>query len=63
MSFVCADAVPVRRVQHESVNWLDIELPNTLEIIILLFIYAVEILGEINAYYVTFPIGILCCTP
>ena len=34
---------------------LDIELPNTLEIIILLFIYAAEILGEINAYYVTFP--------
>lgn len=32
-----------------------IELPNTLEIIILLFIYAAEILGEINAYYVTFP--------
>ena len=38
-------------VQHR----LDIELPNTLEIIILLFIYAAEILGEINAYYVTFP--------
>lgn len=34
---------------------LDIELPDTLEIIILLFIYAAEILGEINAYYVTFP--------
>lgn len=34
---------------------LDIDLPNTLEIIILLFIYAAEILGEINAYYITFP--------
>ena len=34
---------------------LDLDLPNTLEIIILLFIYAVEILGEIGAYYVTFP--------
>ena len=34
---------------------LDIELPNTLEIIILLFIYSAEILGEIEAYYVTFP--------
>lgn len=34
---------------------LDIDLPNTLEIIILLFIYAAEILGEIGAYYVTFP--------
>lgn len=34
---------------------LDIDLPNTLEIIILLCIYAAEILGEIGAYYVTFP--------
>ena len=34
---------------------LDVELPNTLEIIILLFIYAAEILGEIGAYYITFP--------
>ena len=34
---------------------LDITLPNTLQIIILLFIYAAEILGEIGAYYVTFP--------
>lgn len=34
---------------------LDIDLPNTLEIIILLFIYAAEILGEIGANYVTFP--------
>ena len=34
---------------------LDLDLPNTLEIIIVLFIYAAEILGEIGAYYVTFP--------
>lgn len=34
---------------------LDLDLPNTLEIIILLFIYAAEILGEIGAYYVTSP--------
>lgn len=32
-----------------------IDIPNTLEIIILLFIFAAEILGEIRAYYVTFP--------
>lgn len=31
---------------------LHIDLPDTLEIIILLFIYAAEILGEIQAYYV-----------
>jgi hypothetical protein len=32
-----------------------INLPDTLEIIILLFIFAAEILGEIRAYYVYFP--------
>lgn len=34
---------------------LSIDLPDTLEIIILLFIYAAEILGEIQAYYIEFP--------
>ena len=34
---------------------LDIELPNTLQIIILLFIFAAEILGEIQSFYTTFP--------
>ena len=32
-----------------------IDIPNTLEIIILLFIFAAEILGEIRAYYIQFP--------
>lgn len=32
-----------------------IELPNTLQIIILLFIFAAEILGEIHEYYLQFP--------
>lgn len=32
-----------------------IELPNALEIIILLFIFAAEILGEIRAFYITYP--------
>ena len=34
---------------------LHIELPNTLEIIILLFIFAAEILGELNEYYLHYP--------
>lgn len=34
---------------------LKIELPTTLEIIILLFIFAAEILGEIQAYYIKIP--------
>ena len=33
---------------------LMIDLPNTLEIIIMLFIFAAEILGEISAFYTTF---------
>lgn len=33
---------------------LQIDLPNALEIIILLFIFAAEILGEIRAFYTTF---------
>lgn len=34
---------------------LKIELPTTLEIIILLFIFAAEILGEVRSYYTHFP--------
>ena len=34
---------------------LRIELPPTLEIIIMLFIFAAEILGEVNAFYVVVP--------
>ena len=33
---------------------LKIDLPNTLEIIIMLFIFAAEILGEIQSYYTTY---------
>lgn len=33
-----------------------VELPTTLEIIILLFIFSAEILGEISAYYIKIPI-------
>ncbi len=33
-----------------------IELPSTLEIIILLFIFSAEILGEIQSFYIIFPI-------
>lgn len=34
---------------------IHIDLPDTLEVIIMLFIFAAEILGEIQAYYITFP--------
>ncbi|MFR6424329.1 MAG: hypothetical protein ACLUNO_01040 [Oscillospiraceae bacterium] len=32
-----------------------IELPSTLEIIILVFIFAAEILGELRSYFITYP--------
>ena len=53
--FLCVLTLFLFGVPNMVEHRLDIELPNTLEIIILLFIYAAEILGEINAYYVTFP--------
>lgn len=34
---------------------MKIDLPDTLEVIILLFIFAAEILGEIQSFYTTFP--------
>jgi len=34
---------------------IHIDIPDTLETIILLFIFSAEILGEINAYYLIFP--------
>ena len=34
---------------------IHIDIPDTLETIILLFIYSAEILGEINSYYLIFP--------
>lgn len=36
---------------------MKIELPTTLEIIILVFIFAAEILGEIREFYIVFPLG------
>lgn len=35
-------------------NW-HIDIPDTLEIIIIIFIYAAEILGELRAYYINIP--------
>ena len=53
--FLCVLTLFLFMVPSMLERKLDIALPNTLEIIILLFIYAAEILGEIGAYYVTFP--------
>ena len=34
---------------------IKIDVPDTLEVIILLFIFAAEILGEIQSYYISYP--------
>ena len=54
-AFVCALSRVLFLVPAFLEKNLKIELPGTLEIIVLLFIFAAEILGELNAYYVKVP--------
>lgn len=54
-AFVCALSLVLFLVPSFLEKSLKIYLPSTLEIIILLFIFAAEILGELNAYYVRVP--------
>ena len=53
--FLCVLTLVLFTMPSVLEHKLDVTLPDTLEIIILLFIYAAEIMGEIGAYYVTFP--------
>ncbi|MFV0518498.1 MAG: hypothetical protein ACK5MV_13995 [Aminipila sp.] len=52
--FICILTLILFMVPSLIEKKLNIELPNTLEVIILLFIFAAEILGEIQEYYVLF---------
>lgn len=54
--FVCAMTLVLFLVPAFFQKNFGIELPTTLEIIIMLFIFAAEILGEIGAYYVKVPL-------
>lgn len=54
-AFVCALSLVLFLVPSFLEKSLKIYLPSVLEIIILLFIFAAEILGELNAYYVKIP--------
>ncbi len=54
-AFVCALSLILFLVPAFLEKNLGIDLPGALEIIILLFIFAAEILGELNAYYVRVP--------
>ena len=53
--FLCALSL-VLMIMPSIISWrLKIVLPDTLEIVILLFIFAAEILGELNSFYVRVP--------
>lgn len=54
--FVCSLALILFLVPAFFEKNLGIKLPTTLEIIIMLFIFAAEILGEIGSYYVRVPL-------
>ncbi|NBJ90516.1 NUDIX domain-containing protein [Acutalibacter sp. 1XD8-36] len=53
--FLCALTLTLFMIPSFVERRLHIDVPNTLEVIILLFIFSAEILGEIQEYYLTFP--------
>ncbi|MFR9183513.1 MAG: hypothetical protein ACLVMF_07535 [Christensenellales bacterium] len=53
--FVCVLTLILFMIPAFVERGLKIELPNTLEVMIILFIFAAEILGEINEFYVLIP--------
>ena len=53
--FLCGLTLVLFMIPTFVEHRLHINVPNTLEIIILLFIFSAEILGEIEAYYIRFP--------
>ncbi|HAX73032.1 MAG TPA: hypothetical protein DCY20_05860 [Firmicutes bacterium] len=53
--FMCVLTLVLFLVPVYVNKYFNIELPNTLEIIIILFIFSAEILGEVNEYYLTVP--------
>ena len=53
--FLCVLTLILYSIPSFIERTIRIDIPDTLEIIILLFIFAAEILGEIQAYYVQFP--------
>jgi len=53
--FLCSMTLVLLVLPSILTRKLEIELPTTLEIIILLFIFAAEILGELNSFYIRVP--------
>ena len=54
-AFVCVLALVLFLLPHIIERTFVIDIPDTLEIIILLFIFAAEILGELQNYYIQYP--------
>lgn len=54
-AFCCLLALVMFLMPSFLEHKLNVDLPNTLEIIVLLFIFAHEILGELGSYYITRP--------
>ena len=53
--FLCALTLTLFMIPSFVERRLHIDVPNTLEVLILLFIFSAEILGEIQEYYLTYP--------
>lgn len=53
--FLCVLTLVLFTIPSFIERTIRIDVPDTLEVIILLFIFAAEILGEIQAYYIQFP--------
>ncbi len=53
--FLCILSLFLLGVPYLFEQKLDIHIPNTLAMIIMLFVFCAEILGEINAFYLKFP--------
>ena len=53
--FLCILSLLLFNIPHFVNKWLSVELPVVLEAIILLFIFAAEILGEIGSFYTHIP--------
>lgn len=53
--FICGLTLGLMVLPSVFSRRLKVELPGTLEVIILLFIFAAEILGEINSFYIRVP--------
>ena len=53
--FMCSLTLVLMSLPSFFSRKLHVELPTTLEVIILLFIFAAEILGELNSFYIRVP--------